>query len=575
MRGLFGAVLLLVSSVAAAQDYNYLDHKMLNTEANPFEYHLDARAGATPSHLSVAAVETVLKGAVQKWDDVACASTAFEYRGQVDDPEVPSVTDGRSVALIWVHDPLDPAYDQALGGGAHSAAAVWRTYGGVLSTCDIFINAVDRRWSISASVPADHLDLETALLHELGHCQGLDHTNYNPESVMNPWLPVGSFKRVLDPHDVGQLCAWSPREGAVGSPCTLGQTCGSPELTCVPAQTPFGQPFCSRPCGPGTDPSTCPDPYVCHASTSIDGADAICVPPEGLVVDVGAPCDDPAQCGAAAGLCIFEDSQDPFPSGATAWQDGYCTQACGVGSAPCPFGSVCEELGAGNSRCLESCTLGFSECRDGYVCLAREGDRGVCKPRCGADVDCEGDATCRTCDGTCVERGAPGAVIGDACTEDAQCGTGQHCLKRPDATGVCTQRCDSACTSCPSGTTCFNVGTDRLCLRNCEAESQCDEALQCAPLESGSACYPACEGDGACPVGNVCVDGQCTDPNAADGGCGALCGPDAGTPQPPVTPPTPIPQGGCGCQGGAAGVSALGLLGALFLLAGRRRSHGA
>src|SRR5690606_20909766 len=168
VRGLFGAVMLLASSMAAAQDYNYLDHKMLNTEANPFEYHLDARAGATPSHLSVSAVETVLKRAVQKWDDVACASTAFEYRGQVDDPEVSSVTDGRSVALIWVHDPLDPAYDQALGGGAHSAAAVWRTYGGVLSTCDIFINAVDRRWSISATVPADHLDLETALLHELG-----------------------------------------------------------------------------------------------------------------------------------------------------------------------------------------------------------------------------------------------------------------------------------------------------------------------------------------------------------------------------------------------------------------------
>ncbi|HLT30641.1 MAG TPA: matrixin family metalloprotease [Myxococcaceae bacterium] len=573
MRGAIAALALLLALPAGAQAIigGFLDYKMLNTEANPFAYWMDARPNATPAHLSLDTVESVLKSAVQQWEDVSCASSAFEWRGRLTHPELTSTTDAYSVALIWVRDPSDPAYDQVLGGGVAVSASHARSYAGVLDTCDVFLNAVNFNWSVTATVPADHIDLRTALLHELGHCQGLDHNILSPEAVMGSDIPVGRAKQ-LNEDDRAHLCAWLPRSGQVGSPCTIGQSCGAADLTCVPPTDPSGYPFCSRPCGPEVDAS-CPDPFICAPSGAIDGASSICVPPAGQVVDVGAACETPDACGASQGMCRHEGPSATRPDPGTQWEGGYCTQACGDGGEVCPFGSVCEELSAGEERCVKTCRIGTSDCRDGYVCQEREGGRGVCEPRCSSNADCGANGVCRTCDGMCLEQGRPGASVGDVCSEDADCGTGQSCLGTEDGTGVCTQRCESACSACPAGTTCYSVGNERLCLRNCEEPRHCAAGLQCAPLESGGACFPACETDATCPVGNVCEAGQCTDPNATDGGCGALCGPDAGTPAPPVTPPAPVPQGGCGCQGAAAGLSAFGMLGVLFMLADRRRGH--
>jgi uncharacterized protein (TIGR03382 family) len=580
MRAFVGLAACLLGLTASAQQYQYLDFKMLHTEANPFGFWLDARPGKLPAGLRLDLVETASVLGAKAWGDVSCASTALRYQGELTQDSLTSAYDDYSATAIWITSPGDPLYDLVLGGGVASAASVPTRYEGALRTCDIFLNAVDYRWSYASPTPADHMDLQSALAHEFGHCQGLDHNSHDPEAIMFDFLLVGATRRVPNASDRQHLCSWSPKTGAVGSPCTLGQSCGAEGLTCVTVPTADGgtsPPFCSHPCSPETSPG-CELPYVCGPSNAIPETATICLPPSGQGVDIGRPCTAPDQCGAANAECIFENSRDLRPSGVTAWQDGYCTQPCGEGHPACPAASECLEFSPGVSRCLLACRVGRADCREGYTCFPQDEGSPVCLPICGSDADCGGGSICRTCDGTCMALGAPGASIGDRCDSDAQCGTGQECTRFGGGDmGVCTQRCESDCTACPTGSTCHRVGPagERYCLQDCTAGT-CASGLQCAPLESGAGCHPPCSTDTQCPVGNRCdASGQCVDPNAGDGGCGSLCRPDAGGPlQPPpdagVAPPV---QGGCGCTSTpVSSLAALALFGWLHSLRRRSRS---
>lgn len=557
MRAHVGLLVALFATAAAAQDFPNLGFKMLNTEANRFEFWIDDRPGMRPASLSpVSLVEAAAKGAAQGWDDIACASTAFSYKNPPrTEASVGSTVDAFNVVAIWVRSANDPAYDTALAGGVAAAASVPMRYAGVLSTCDIFINAVDYNWSVASPTPPNHMDLQSALAHEFGHCQGLGDVYQDPNAVMFVYLGMASSRRTPNAHDVQHLCGWSPKTGKVGSPCTVGQGCGSSSLTCIAAGDTQGgstYPVCSTGCD-ATRP--CEAPYVCTPSTAIPGQSAICLPPGNLVTDVGQACTSPSDCGTAASVCLQEGSVTQ-PSGSTMWEGGYCTQQCGTGHPECPAGSACRNE-RGVDQCFQTCRIGTGDCREGYACdPGFDGAASVCIPRCGSDADCGSGSVCRTCDGTCLPNGAPGVSIGDTCGSDVDCGTGQHCAQLGNGTGVCAQRCETACTTCPTGSTCHQVAGERLCLRDCDNSGQCASGLQCAALEAGSSCFPACASDLDCPVGNVCDQaGQCIDPNPPDAGCGALCGHDGGRPPDAgsdggVSPPV---QGGCGCGAGVGG----------------------
>jgi hypothetical protein len=267
--------------------------------------------------------------------------------------------------------------------------------------------------------------------------------------------------------------------------------------------------------------------------------------------------------------------------------DGYCQENCTAGGATstCPAGSVCVELGA-QDRCLKPCRPGAGDCRDGYTCSPlAEGN--VCVPNCYSDQDCNsGNSTafaCRVCDRVCVENKQTGLSVGDPCTTSEQCGAGEICFFiRNNPQGVCTQTCSMAQCGCPVGSTCKNVGSDRVCMKDCAAGT-CSSPLQCNPVPSANSgltysCTPACRTQADCPTGFECDrTGACFDPLATpDAGC-TLCN-DGGTPPPPP-PPTDGGTGGgtggpsgCGC--GQAPASALVFFGvlALALFSGRRRS---
>lgn len=539
-------LLLHFAAPARADSYQYLDFKLLHTEAEPFGYWVDDRPGAP---LPLAEVEAATRAAFQTWQDVGCAASAFAFQGTSSDAgvlEVGNTEDPFSVSAIWVTDAGDPSYASSLAGGVAAAAAIPRHWGGVLETCDVFLNAVDFTWSTATPTPAGRLDLQTLLLHEIGHCQGLDHTVTPAGTVMDPALPYGAALRTLTVHDAEHLCRHLPSEGAVGSPCdadggcTAGLSCLTPPL----ADGGTAAPFCTRGCA---EDAACPFPFVCRDTTQLPGEARACLSASsGNVTRIGRSCTGSASCGSDVGVCLN-------------WPEGYCSEFCDEVDPTCPAGALC---GAETEACLQRCRLGYGGCRAGYACSYERDAAPLCRPACEVDSDCEAGALCRTCDGTCVAPEALSQPMGERCGSTS-CPLGRVCLAMPGAPeGLCVQPCETACAACPSGSLCARLGAagERFCVSLCEGG--CPAGLRCTELPEGAACLPGCQSELDCPVGNVCVAGECENPFAT---------PDAGD-------AAPSPDGGglggeqptgCGCQTGGSPIWAA--LFAWILLGVRRR----
>ncbi len=580
----------LMASTSAAQStpildagYHTLSFKMLNTSADPFRYYVDGRMLQPPNVLP-GQVQTAIDNAFQSWEDVACAYPAFTSFGlsttnpAIQDPR--DAFDTFNVAAIWITDRNDPYYGYALAYGGAAAAAVPLSYAGTLYQCDIYLNAVDYDWTTSDTAPLEFADIESLVLHEVGHCMGLGHSEWF-DDVMYPTYSLSAHRRQLQERDRRKACETFPQTGALGSPCLGDGGCGGQDLKCVQPPLPdggSGVAFCSRGCEPQI-PNACDTPFVCKPSTLVQGSPGACLPSHGdYVTQVGAPCQEADQCGSVVGLCQREGT---LASGFSSWEDGYCTQECGVGKTECPAGSACVDFGGGSELCIKTCRLGTGDCRFGYTCVNATQDVNLCWPSCHSDADCDdgtGSYICRTCDGTCLAKNSPVAQIGDPCTVTAQCGIGQVCLfLEGKELGICSQPCASACTACPGGSSCHPFSNGELyCLRDCTPGS-CAAGLQCGLLASGRACIPGCSSNEECPVGSTCFGGQCTNPHGQDGGTCALC-PDPNDPnQQPNTGAKDAgtgvgsSNGGCGCTASPGALALLLPASLAFILRGRRR----
>jgi MYXO-CTERM domain-containing protein len=137
---------------------------------------------------------------------------------------------------------------------------------------------------------------------------------------------------------------------------------------------------------------------------------------------------------------------------------------------------------------------------------------------------------------------------------------------------VCAQPCSNATCSCPGGSSCLSVASERMCMRDC-SPGTCPQGLECNPVGEGYACIPACQKLTDCPSGFVCNGGRCTNPQTpVDGGC-TLCS-DGGPPPPPPPPGDGGPPGddtpeGCGCSGGPGSALLFLAVIALLLMGGR------
>src|SRR4051794_5155952 len=73
---------LLAASTAAAQPYEYLDYRMLNSAQDPFRYWYNDVA-AVPTAVGVDGGLAATKSAFNAWKNVGCSSLGFQFAGRV------------------------------------------------------------------------------------------------------------------------------------------------------------------------------------------------------------------------------------------------------------------------------------------------------------------------------------------------------------------------------------------------------------------------------------------------------------------------------------------------------------
>jgi MYXO-CTERM domain-containing protein len=577
-------LLALIAGAAAAQP-RYLPFRMLSTQASPFRYYVDSRLSA-PGNLALNLTQTVTDTAWGTWNNVTCAMPKAASQGLtagvVVNPE--DRFDVYSVSPVWASSSSSAITLDLFVGGFVAAVATPEAYAGVLQTCDIFFNNLNPRFSAvpTGVVPPETLDYQSVMLHEAGHCLGLDHFGFG---VMLGNILFEQNKRSLTAEDAQALCGRNPATGQVGAPCTGAGTCNA-GLNCVSGAGSQGPSmYCASPCTPNT--TACPLPMQCLPAAGFPGTMNACQYPPSSTTQVGRFCSTQAECGSLVGTCLRETRA---ATDTILWKDGYCTQSCEAGQPACPGGTVCLPSTDGSQRlCVNSCRVGLADCRPGYACdtlSASSGNEGICVPACRVEGDCfdpivngqRVDYECRVCDGRCVPKQNSGSPIGAICTMSSQCGVGQICrpadVRLP--TQQCTTGCGRGCGTCPTGSAC--IADDRgelFCLKTCSGKGSCGLGLRCRTFPGVQACVPMCQFDLDCPVGQRCIEGECELPvDPEDAGCTVFCSaPDAGMPFRP-RPDGGTPSGGgsagCACSTPGAFSPMLGLVG-LALAARRRR----
>jgi hypothetical protein len=249
---------------------------------------------------------------------------------------------------------------------------------------------------------------------------------------------------------------------------------------------------------------------------------------------IGTPCAVDTDCSAPATTCVEDPQLLP---------NGYCTAICDEADpTTCPDGSHCVNVGGGMAICFQDCDPSVTDTRQcerpGYGCSTSFMFSGVCVGGCFDGTDCMTGQDCDPAGGG-VGAGAcfaPGAAVGDPCTDDSTCPMGGFCQTEVGTgwpAGSClVTGCDPvANTGCAGDAQCVTstspFGSTDFCIDGCATTADCRDGYVCRGSASNPdrlGCYAGCTADAQCSGGRVCNAGlgTCDDPFDA-GDLGTTC----------------------------------------------------
>lgn len=389
-----------------------------------------------------------------------------------------------------------------------------------IADADTALNGAYYEWSTDGqtALTDEFLDVETVVLHEVGHFLGLGHSQ--DEAAVMYAENNKLVQRDLDEDDVNGLCfLYGDGEGGggtggggpgcepdendrLGPGCVCERPSDCASGVCFDDRQLLGKQYCVEPCVKDASLPECPSGFVCEDTL---GAGFQCLLPVPSTNSLCQLCNGPGQC--ATGLC-----------------------------------AVANNINAGQPFCSFPCAPDNpNACPQGYECIVTQqaaSQVSVCAPTAGIcdPPDRGGHNQPPNLDGSCdpghrsLEYGLSGIPFcyrlcdnpGNPCEglTDAVCDPVENLTD----TFVCRtvrlplQRCfPEFCASRNPGfpALCFQDGpdpsTDSVCYQLCDDTGDCDANQQCVSSQDGiAACVPV--SDGFKELGEICRnDGECID----------------------------------------------------------------
>ncbi|TNE46812.1 MAG: trypsin-like serine protease [Deltaproteobacteria bacterium] len=217
-----------------------------------------------------------------------------------------------------------------------------------------------------------------------------------------------------------------------------------------------------------------------------------------------ADCTKCQRCDVSSGKCVPRS---------IASQPKLC-KPCGSDADCGGNGATCVQRPEGN-RCTQPCDSNGC-CPAGYGCQNNQctPDAGSCPDvPCTSDNDCGSGETCQS--GVCRR---PGKDLFETCSASAPCKPGLLCILSNIGRRLCFRNCSNDSSCQPEGGTCYTSNENaKLCL--CNSNSPCNSGYTCKLTTTNGVCVkdgggnsPQCTNDTDCPVGQVCQNGTCVNP---------------------------------------------------------------
>ncbi|MEZ4676118.1 MAG: matrixin family metalloprotease [Caldilineaceae bacterium] len=137
-----------------------------------------------------------IRRAMRTWSILAGVDFTLLYSGET--AAVTTGYDGEN-EIVFMHQGQNKPIGRAL---------IWYTSGNVIVEVDMWLND-DYQFSVNGDPALGEIDLESVVLHELGHWGPLDHAT-NPDAVMYSVLGTMQKKRVLHADDIAAITQLYP-----------------------------------------------------------------------------------------------------------------------------------------------------------------------------------------------------------------------------------------------------------------------------------------------------------------------------------------------------------------------------
>jgi hypothetical protein len=263
----------------------------------------------------------------------------------------------------------------------------------------------------------------------------------------------------------GSLCNYSLAGSGVGDGCRAGESCAASlviadnDHLCTASGT----------AGAAAAGGSCKKDGDCKSNN--------CVNPPGYCTDL---------CGNDANYCSTNTACVVlFHDNATQPQYSYFSGHC-ILSAYMGTKRTGDSCNTGKSP--PDCRYGDESCRGGTATVA-----GRCAAPCCKNADCPASYFC---DGNGITERLPAYILGETCTNNAQCGTGATC---DTTSGKCKRYVATGVPACVPRTT---TGT-RVAGASCSSNADCLSQF-CERTNLGGVCVDMCCNDANCANGTRC-----------------------------------------------------------------------